>query len=197
MVRFISNLASGDLLCIVNDLSDNTTNLDVRSLSSLYIKAICFILSFLQIHVCTVKLCFSFGTSSLSGPFHISLSAYAAQEPGCKEKVKLSHFFPVSLQNSAVYFLTCQKADRSIFTLLVVVQSVDVTINYLLFRLCSCSPLRQNISPLQIIPAFSLLFLLFTSSLRQMFFLTKYCPLFPSEFFFSSFHKIFSFPPQQ
>ena len=26
--------------------------------------------------------------SSLSGPFHISLSAYAAQEPGCKEKVK-------------------------------------------------------------------------------------------------------------
>ena len=79
-------------------------------------------------------------------------------------------FFPVSLQNSAVYFLTCQKADRSIFTLLVVVQSVDVTINYLLFRLCSCSPLKQNISPLQIIPAFSLLFLLFTSSLRQMFF---------------------------
>ena len=79
-------------------------------------------------------------------------------------------FFPVSLQNSAVYFLTCQKADRSIFTLLVVVQSVDVTINYLFFRLCSSSPLRQNISPLQIIPAFSLLFLLFTSSLRQMFF---------------------------
>ena len=31
LVRFISNLASGDLLCIVNDLSDNTTNLDIRS----------------------------------------------------------------------------------------------------------------------------------------------------------------------
>ena len=31
LVRFISNLASGDLLCIVNDLSDNTTNLDLRS----------------------------------------------------------------------------------------------------------------------------------------------------------------------
>ena len=30
LVRFISNLASGDLLCIVNDLSDNTTNLDIR-----------------------------------------------------------------------------------------------------------------------------------------------------------------------
>ena len=102
LVRFISNLASGDLLCIVNDLSDNTTNLDVRSLSSLHIKAICFGLRFLQILVCTVKLCFSFGPSSLSGPFHISLSAYAAQEPGCKEKVKLSHFFLVLLLNSAV-----------------------------------------------------------------------------------------------
>ena len=31
LVRFISNLASGDLLCIVNDLSDNSTNLDIRS----------------------------------------------------------------------------------------------------------------------------------------------------------------------
>ena len=31
LVRFISNLASGDLLCIVNDLSDNKTNLDIRS----------------------------------------------------------------------------------------------------------------------------------------------------------------------
>ena len=70
LVRFISNLASGDLLCIVNDLSDNKTNLDIRSF---------------QVENCDKKCrCYS----SLSGPFHISLSAYAAQEPGCKDKVK-------------------------------------------------------------------------------------------------------------
>ena len=70
LVRFISNLASGDLLCIVNDLSDNKTNLDIRSF---------------QVENCNKKCrCYS----SLSGPFHISLSAYAAQEPGCKDKVK-------------------------------------------------------------------------------------------------------------
>jgi hypothetical protein len=57
LVRFISNLASGDLLCIVNDLSDNTTSLDINS---------------------------------ISGPFHVSLSAYAAQEPGCRDKVGIT-----------------------------------------------------------------------------------------------------------
>ena len=32
----------------------------------------------------------SLRTSLLSGPFHVSLSAYAAQEPGCRDKVVLA-----------------------------------------------------------------------------------------------------------
>lgn len=51
LVRFISNLASGDLLCIVNDLTGNETELNIVS---------------------------------LAGPFHQSLSAYAAQNPICR-----------------------------------------------------------------------------------------------------------------
>ena len=41
-----------------------------------------------------------------------------------------------------------------IITWLVVGRSVDVTINFLLFLHCSCSPLRQNISLLQIFSSF-------------------------------------------
>ena len=79
LVRFISNLTSGDLLCIVNDLTANSTGLQIRhflrhptphSPSS-------------PIH----KPSMPPSPSSISGPFHISLSAYAAQEPGCKDKV--------------------------------------------------------------------------------------------------------------
>ena len=51
LVRFISNLASGDLLCIVNDVTGNETELNIVS---------------------------------LAGPFHQSLSAYAAQNPICR-----------------------------------------------------------------------------------------------------------------
>ena len=79
-VRFLSNLASGwyfknfvtrfsfislfpgDLLCIVNSISGNETQLDI---------------------------------ATIAGPFHGSLSAYAAQEPPCFNKVFSSPSIPV------------------------------------------------------------------------------------------------------
>ena len=101
LVRFISNLASGDLLCIVNDLSDNKTNLDIRSF---------------QVETCDKKCCCY---SSLSGPFHISLSAYAAQEPGCKDKVKrCPQMFSQVFNNTHIPFMSALVNYGAVFMLM-------------------------------------------------------------------------------
>lgn len=63
MTRFsFISLFLGDLLCIVNSISGNETQLDI---------------------------------ATIAGPFHGSLSAYAAQEPPCFNKVFSSPSIPV------------------------------------------------------------------------------------------------------
>ena len=61
-VRFLSNLASGDLLCIVNRIVGNNSQLDL---------------------------------ATIAGPFHGSLSAYAAQEPLCYNEVFSTPSIPI------------------------------------------------------------------------------------------------------
>ena len=61
-VRCLSNLASGDLLCIVNSIVGNDTQLDL---------------------------------TIIAGPFHGSLSAYAAQEPVCYNEVFSTPSLPI------------------------------------------------------------------------------------------------------
>ena len=90
LVRFISNLTSGDLLCIVNDMTANSTGLQIRhspwhpTLPQINLHHRNQLTHFLHSIIFTM----SPTPSSISGPFHISLSAYAAQEPGCKDKVR-------------------------------------------------------------------------------------------------------------
>ena len=63
MTRFsFISLFPGDLLCIVNSITGNETQLDI---------------------------------ATIAGPFHGSLSAYAAQEPPCFNKVFSSPSIPV------------------------------------------------------------------------------------------------------
>ena len=61
-VRCLSNLASGDLLCIVNSIVGNDTQLDIVT---------------------------------IAGPFHGSLSAFAAQEPVCYNEVFSTPSLPI------------------------------------------------------------------------------------------------------
>ena len=61
-VRCLSNLASGDLLCIVNSIIGNETDLSILT---------------------------------IAGPFHSSLSAYAAQEPVCYNEVFSTPNLPI------------------------------------------------------------------------------------------------------
>ena len=61
-VKCLSNLASGDILCIVNSIIGNDTQLDL---------------------------------TIIAGPFHGSLSAYAAQEPVCYNRVFSAPSLPI------------------------------------------------------------------------------------------------------